>query len=223
MLIVSTCFFFSFFSAVPCSPINVSASLVCSDYSALVTWVGTPTAVGYNVTAIGQDGHTSFCYTSTTSCLVPDIQCGQTYNITVTPYSETCIGNPSAIYSLTAGNYRLNIHIFQNISDDKNSVQPTCIHFCSRSLCSQWCHCVSSLWGQHCLLVYCTGGTDVHSKCNRKWWKHSNLLLKLLQLMQFHWPPVWANVYCYCCNSGQGLLEQAKPSSESENRWEKIG
>lgn len=125
--IVSIFFFFPFLPAVPCSPKNVSVSLVCSNYSALVTWVGTPTAVGYNVTATNQDGHTSHCYTSTTSCEVPYIQCGKTYNIIVTPYSKTCTGNPSSVYNLTAGECRLVIHIltltFQKIK------KKTVLHF----------------------------------------------------------------------------------------------
>ncbi|XP_028988094.1 mucin-4-like [Betta splendens] len=88
--------------SVPCAPSNVSASMVCSNNSALVTWVGTPTAVGYNVTATAQNGHTSSCYTTTTSCEV-SIKCGKTYNITVTPHSQTCTGNPSSVYSFSAG------------------------------------------------------------------------------------------------------------------------
>ncbi|XP_044075214.1 uncharacterized protein LOC122886733 [Siniperca chuatsi] len=88
---------------VPCTPENVSAILVCFNHSALVTWVGSPSAIGYNVTAMGQDGHTHHCQTNTTSCQLPDIHCGETYGITVTPYSKTCAGNPSAVYSFRAG------------------------------------------------------------------------------------------------------------------------
>ncbi|XP_018532382.1 mucin-4 isoform X2 [Lates calcarifer] len=91
------------FETVPCAPQNVSATLVCFNHSALVTWVGSSSAVGYNVTLTGQDGHTHHCHTNTTSCQVPDIHCGETYDITVTPYSKTCTGNPSAVYSFIAG------------------------------------------------------------------------------------------------------------------------
>uniref|UniRef100_A0A3B4UWS1 Fibronectin type-III domain-containing protein n=1 Tax=Seriola dumerili TaxID=41447 RepID=A0A3B4UWS1_SERDU len=76
---------------------------MCSNHSALVMWEGSPSAVGYNVTVTGQDGHTHHCHTNTTSCKVPDIHCGETYSITVTPHSKTCTGNPSAIYSFRAG------------------------------------------------------------------------------------------------------------------------
>ncbi|CAJ1072098.1 unnamed protein product%2C partial [Xyrichtys novacula] len=83
---------------VPCAPENVSTSMACFNRSALMMWVGNPSATGYNVTATGQDGRTHHCQTNTTSCQLPDIRCGETYNTTVTPYSKTCTGNPSAAY-----------------------------------------------------------------------------------------------------------------------------
>lgn len=97
--------FFSFLSKVPCAPQNVSAALLCLNHSAPVTWVGSPSAIGYNVTATAQDGHTHHCHTNSTSCQVQGIHCGETYSITVTPYSQTCTGNPSAAYSFQAGTW----------------------------------------------------------------------------------------------------------------------
>ncbi|KAF7661786.1 hypothetical protein LDENG_00254330 [Lucifuga dentata] len=89
-------------TTVPCAPENVSASLVCWSHSVLVTWEGSPTALTYNVTATGQDGHTHHCHTNTTSCQIPNIHCGEIYNIIVTPHSQSCAGPPSAVYSFTA-------------------------------------------------------------------------------------------------------------------------
>lgn len=95
-------FFFSH-PPVPCAPTNVSATLVCLNHSALVSWVGSPSATRYNVTMTGQDGHAHHCSTNSTSCQIPHIHCGETYGIVVTPFSDTCAGNPSAIYSFKAG------------------------------------------------------------------------------------------------------------------------
>uniref|UniRef100_A0A3Q4BAF0 Fibronectin type-III domain-containing protein n=1 Tax=Mola mola TaxID=94237 RepID=A0A3Q4BAF0_MOLML len=75
------------------------ATLICLDHSALVSWLGSHRAVGYNVTMTGQDGHTHRFQTNATSCQLPDIHCGETYGITVTPYSDTCAGRPSAVYT----------------------------------------------------------------------------------------------------------------------------
>lgn len=81
----------------------MSATLVCSNQSALVSWLGTPSAAGYYVTLTGRDGHTHCAQTNATSTQLPDIHCGDTYGVTVTPYSKTCTGRPSALYSFDAG------------------------------------------------------------------------------------------------------------------------
>lgn len=103
----NNCFFF-FYSPVPCAPVNVSVSLVCASHSALVSWVQSPNAIRYNVTSrSASDGHLHDCQTNTTSCQLTDIHCGETYHITVTPYSETCAGHPSADYVFRAGERKL--------------------------------------------------------------------------------------------------------------------
>ena len=95
---------FSFF-AVPCAPVNVSASLACPN-SANVTWVGSPSATAYNVTAVGQDGHIHDCYTNSTSCQISNMPCGQNYTMTVTPYADSCAGNPSIPHQFIGGTQR---------------------------------------------------------------------------------------------------------------------
>ncbi|XP_041914101.1 uncharacterized protein LOC121678548 [Alosa sapidissima] len=87
----------------PCAPQNVSASLVCAYTSAQVSWVGTPGAVGYNVTAQGRDGDARHCHSSDTSCHLRNMHCAQTYDITVTPFSETCAGFHSTTLTFVTG------------------------------------------------------------------------------------------------------------------------
>ena len=94
-------FFFFLFPA-PCAPYNVSASLMCPT-STHVTWVESPSAIAYNVTAVGQDGQIHDCNTNSTSCQIPNMHCGQNFTITVTPYDESCVGNASIPYELMAG------------------------------------------------------------------------------------------------------------------------
>ncbi|MED6260228.1 hypothetical protein ATANTOWER_008551, partial [Ataeniobius toweri] len=88
---------------VPCAPENVSTTTLCTTHSALITWVGSPGAVGHNVTVTGQDGHTHLCHTNSTTCHLTDLHCGETYSVTATPYSRTCTGTQSAPYSFRAG------------------------------------------------------------------------------------------------------------------------
>ncbi|XP_061652447.1 uncharacterized protein LOC133488520 [Phyllopteryx taeniolatus] len=88
---------------VPCAPENISATLVCFNHSALVSWVGSHNAVEYTVTSIGQNGHRHQFHSNTTRCQLSHIHCGETYDITVTPHSESCAGRPSQVYSFRAG------------------------------------------------------------------------------------------------------------------------
>ncbi|MEQ2202743.1 hypothetical protein XENOCAPTIV_014207 [Xenoophorus captivus] len=92
-------------TTVPCAPENVSTTTLCTTHSALITWVGSPGAVGHNVTLTGQDGHTHLCHTNSTTCHLTDLHCGETYSVTATPYSRTCTGTQSAPYSFRAGKH----------------------------------------------------------------------------------------------------------------------
>uniref|UniRef100_A0A8C4IPM8 Fibronectin type-III domain-containing protein n=1 Tax=Dicentrarchus labrax TaxID=13489 RepID=A0A8C4IPM8_DICLA len=116
---------------------SVLAILVCLNHSALVSWVGSPSAIGFNVTLTGQDGHTHHCQTNTTSCQLPDIHCGETYDIVVTPYSETCAGHPSALYVFRAGTCSTCGIKYTYISPQRDNYKPFFSLLLSRSLCSQ--------------------------------------------------------------------------------------
>ncbi|KAL7397583.1 hypothetical protein ABVT39_024505 [Epinephelus coioides] len=87
----------------PCAPMNVSASLVCDNNTAAVSWAHSSGSLSYTVTAQGRDGDTKQCTTNTTSCLLPNMHCAQTYLITVTPFSDRCQGFDSYTHSYVAG------------------------------------------------------------------------------------------------------------------------
>ncbi|KAJ8376161.1 hypothetical protein SKAU_G00067410 [Synaphobranchus kaupii] len=91
------------FHTAPCAPLNVSASLMCANNTAVVTWAPTSGAVSYSVDALGKKGDTKFWQSTNTSCVLPMMQCGEEYAITVTPYSETCSGFASEAIVYTAG------------------------------------------------------------------------------------------------------------------------
>ena len=69
----------------------------------VVTWLASSGAVGYNVTALGRDGDAKTCTTGDTSCDLPNMHCAQTYEITITPFSETCKGFQSTAFTFIAG------------------------------------------------------------------------------------------------------------------------
>lgn len=82
---------------------NTSASLVCDNNTAAVSWLRSPGAVSYEVTAQGRDGDAKRCTTNDTACLLPNMHCAQTYMITVTPFSIRCKGFASFPQTYIAG------------------------------------------------------------------------------------------------------------------------
>uniref|UniRef100_A0A3Q2E2M1 Fibronectin type-III domain-containing protein n=1 Tax=Cyprinodon variegatus TaxID=28743 RepID=A0A3Q2E2M1_CYPVA len=87
----------------PCAPTNLSASLLCENNTAEVSWEHTPGAVMYSVTATGRNGDRKQCTTNTSSCQLPNMHCAQTYLIVVSPSSNVCKGQDSLTYTYYAG------------------------------------------------------------------------------------------------------------------------
>ncbi|XP_034531079.1 uncharacterized protein LOC117806306 [Notolabrus celidotus] len=87
----------------PCAPMNLSATLMCENNTALVSWDQSAGAVSYKAVANGRDGDVKACTTNDTSCLLPNMHCAQTYVIMVTPFSEGCKGFDSYPYNYMAG------------------------------------------------------------------------------------------------------------------------
>lgn len=86
---------------------NVSASLVCENNTAAVSWQPSAGATSYKVMANGRDGDVKECTTNGTSCDLPNMHCAQTYVIMVTPFSDRCQGFDSSPHSYTAGEVEL--------------------------------------------------------------------------------------------------------------------
>uniref|UniRef100_A0A3B4CMI2 Fibronectin type-III domain-containing protein n=1 Tax=Pygocentrus nattereri TaxID=42514 RepID=A0A3B4CMI2_PYGNA len=88
---------------VPCATQNVSASWQCSNSSAVVVWAPTAGVSLYSVTALGRDGDVKQCNSTTSTCQLSQMHCGQIYNITVTPYTNNCSGVRSTAVSFSTG------------------------------------------------------------------------------------------------------------------------
>ncbi|XP_064190128.1 uncharacterized protein LOC135254105 [Anguilla rostrata] len=77
-------------NTVPCEPQNVSASVDCASDAGLVRWEQGEGVASYRVEAAGVDGHMTQCNSTSTSCRLPGLHCGQQYNLTVTAQDEQC-------------------------------------------------------------------------------------------------------------------------------------
>uniref|UniRef100_A0A7N6FH25 Fibronectin type-III domain-containing protein n=1 Tax=Anabas testudineus TaxID=64144 RepID=A0A7N6FH25_ANATE len=77
----------------PCTPTNVSSLLICSAGSAQVSWAPSANALSYAVKATSAEQILNLtCQTTGTSCSLSDLQCEQTYNVSVKASSGSCTG-----------------------------------------------------------------------------------------------------------------------------------
>ena len=88
---------------VPCPPEAVVSTMDCSANAARVEWARSGGADSYIVYAIGTEGHVTGCETDATSCLVPELMCGYTYNVSVIAVSDACNVTESAVTQMHSG------------------------------------------------------------------------------------------------------------------------
>ncbi|XP_071983673.1 uncharacterized protein [Engystomops pustulosus] len=77
-------------TSAPCSPAHLKAIPDCSINGASVHWEASAGAESYTAVFQGPDGSEFSCVSSSTSCSVSALQCGQLYNVTVTAFDGKC-------------------------------------------------------------------------------------------------------------------------------------
>lgn len=77
-------------SPVPCVPQQVTTQMVCTNDTGIVSWEETEGVSSYMVQAFGPNGHKTLCNSTTSSCNLPSLHCGQLYNLTVTAQDGGC-------------------------------------------------------------------------------------------------------------------------------------
>ncbi|XP_029474400.1 uncharacterized protein LOC115100214 [Rhinatrema bivittatum] len=88
------------FQTVPCVPKNVETQLDCGTNITAVSWDGAAGAVSYTSTVTGADGEQRSCNATSTTCDIGDLQCGQTYAVSVTALNDQCSSAASATTEL---------------------------------------------------------------------------------------------------------------------------
>nr|XP_015211037.1 PREDICTED: uncharacterized protein LOC102685057 [Lepisosteus oculatus] len=90
------------FSTRPCAPLRVNAELECGSDTALVFWEEREGIELYYATATSSTGHTESCNSTSTSCNIANLQCGETYYFTVTANTEQCESELSSTIEIKA-------------------------------------------------------------------------------------------------------------------------
>lgn len=94
---------FPLLPSVPCPPVDVEPALDCSTGVARVHWAASRGAHFYSVRARGVEEHECGCETESQSCVLTELMCGFTYNISVTAVNSVCNISHSAITQMKAG------------------------------------------------------------------------------------------------------------------------
>ncbi|XP_061884565.1 uncharacterized protein LOC133635404 [Entelurus aequoreus] len=78
-----------------CPPDNVTASLDCTANEALISWHGQPEINSYTASIVDEVDRLLSCSSTTTSCRVANLKCGQLYTVTVCHHDSICPSMPS--------------------------------------------------------------------------------------------------------------------------------
>ncbi|XP_029003162.2 fibronectin-like [Betta splendens] len=74
----------------PCAPQNVAAVSHCAEGAISVSWSPSPAAQYFHVAAVSNTGARPQCNSTSTTCTISNLPCGQSYNITVLAVREGC-------------------------------------------------------------------------------------------------------------------------------------
>ncbi|OCT82974.1 hypothetical protein XELAEV_18025509mg [Xenopus laevis] len=137
------------FTTGPCVPQNFTAVTDCADNSAILSWSRTPGALNYTALARGPDGKDFTCDTESTTCRIPALHCGFTYNVSVRAFNEQCVGESSTIVQL----------ITAPCVPDGLQAEVSCV---SSSLTLSW----EQMADAHSFQSYLTGHGGLTQTCN---------------------------------------------------------
>lgn len=82
--------------AVPCGPAHVHAEVQCPSGVLSMGWDRTEDAAGYTTSVIsGSTGEHVYCNSTSATCSLSNLQCGESYSIQVRSYNGTCLSMPT--------------------------------------------------------------------------------------------------------------------------------
>ena len=90
-------------SPAPCVPQNIQNNLDCLSGVLNVTWQSTGHVVWFHASVMSSKGHASSCRTDKRYCVVRNLQCGLTYNVTVVAQDESCNSSHSPTKQVITG------------------------------------------------------------------------------------------------------------------------
>ncbi|XP_023809630.1 fibronectin type III domain-containing protein 7-like [Oryzias latipes] len=84
----------------PCPPTNMRIDSSCESNNITVSWEASQGSVSYMAVAENTKGDQWSCNTSSTTCQIPDLLCGQEYKVFVAGIDENCFGARSGMKTI---------------------------------------------------------------------------------------------------------------------------
>uniref|UniRef100_A0A3P9QGS6 Fibronectin type-III domain-containing protein n=1 Tax=Poecilia reticulata TaxID=8081 RepID=A0A3P9QGS6_POERE len=84
----------------PCPPTNLVVSSSCKSNNISVSWQDSQGSMSYMAVAENENGRQWTCNTSSTTCQIPELLCGQKYDVYVVGIDSTCFGAKSEIKTI---------------------------------------------------------------------------------------------------------------------------
>lgn len=78
------------FSVAPCLPTNIKSGAECQSEMLITTWDSALGAVSYALEAQGNTGQTYNCTSSTNSCAVTGVPCGEHLSVWISASNDNC-------------------------------------------------------------------------------------------------------------------------------------
>lgn len=93
--------------AAPCAPTQLSVDSSCESNNISVSWQASQGSVSYTAVAENAAGLRWSCNTSSTTCQITGLPCGQQYQVYVAGFDEKCIGARSNVEVIRTGRSKL--------------------------------------------------------------------------------------------------------------------
>lgn len=100
------------FPPAPCPPTQLMVNSSCKSNNISVSWQASQGSVSYMAVAENEQGRRWSCNTSSTSCQISGLLCGQQYNVYVVGIDDKCTGAKSDMKKIRTGNLSIVIQSF---------------------------------------------------------------------------------------------------------------
>lgn len=89
----------------PCPPTQLTVNSSCTSNNISVSWQASSGSVSYMAVATNEQGRQWSCNTSSTSCQLSSLLCGQQYSLYVVGVDDKCTGAKSDVKTIRTGRY----------------------------------------------------------------------------------------------------------------------